>query len=126
MKISPIKKFFESFFKKKLPGQFSGVIGNLTRDPALIENTVSVVYLLQILRSVDVKVEASILTDCSITKITTYQWTVRNATSGAIIVFPNLLPSTFQGRILILPRRTLSYGNISVELQVRVSHITGL
>lgn len=65
-------------------------------------------------KSSEVKFEADIQINCSITESTTYTWKVYNATSNTAMEDFSLRDPVFY-----LQPRYLPYGNYTVELKVR-------
>ena len=70
------------------------------------------------MRSHEVKVEASIGINCSITSTAAFSWTIYNATTSERYYPVNLPENLFHDAILILPPRALPYGKFTVQLQV--------
>lgn len=76
------------------------------------------------MRSNDIRVEAHVDVNCSITNDTIYEWTVTNTDSGLRIY--HLEPFMLHDPLLILPKMILSNGNYSVQLRVRKQFLLAL
>ena len=70
--------------------------------------------LLQIPKSREVKIEAIVLINCSITESTEYTWKIFNASSGQALEEDKEIHDP----VLYLPPRYLPYGDYTVEIQV--------
>ncbi|CAE1153380.1 PKD1L1 [Acanthosepion pharaonis] len=71
-------------------------------------------------RSKDVHIEPVVSVNCT-KRYVNYTWKIFNTTTGNLIKLEKIDNSVFHERILFLPRRTLHYGNYSIQLEVRMN-----